>query len=293
MTVFMVGASGNIGRRVVSCLLDRGVEVTALLRESDGPAEPDGPLAEPGVTVVRGDLRQPDAWRKSAVGCDAMFVLTPHQPDQVELQNAAVDVAADVGARVVKISSWGPAVQGDSPVPGARRHWITQQYLVRRQVPHTILCPNYFMQVLINRYSGGVRREGLLRSPAGDRGISMVDARDVAEVAARVLTEDGHDGRTYTLSGPTAPRYEEIAGLLTEVTGRRVTYVDQSDDEFLAWMISEHRQQWEIDHAKAIFALYRQGAGELVTDDVARVIGRSPRAIGEFLAENRRRFMPD
>jgi uncharacterized protein YbjT (DUF2867 family) len=291
MSVFVVGASGNVGRRVVRCLLDRDVAVTALLRETEGPVDPASVFAEPGVTVVRGDLRHPDAWRKSAAGCDALFVLTPHQLDQVELQNAAVDVASDIGARVVKVSSWAPAVHQDSPVPGARRHWITQQYLVRRQLPYTILYPNYFMQVLINRYADGVRRDGRLRSPAGDRGISMVDAADVAEVAARVLTEDGHDGRTYTLSGPTAPRYQEIADLLSELTDRKVTYVDLSDDEFVAWMVSEGRRQWEIDHAVAIFGLYRQGVGELVTDDVERLIGRPPREITEFLIDNRQHFL--
>lgn len=293
MSVFVIGATGNIGRRVVRCLLDRGTPVTALIRDAED-LPPDSPLAHPGVRVVRGDLREPAALAARAQGCEAVFVLTPHAPNQVELQNAAVDVAADIGAGVVKVSSWGPSVREDSPVPGARRHWITQQYIRKRGLPYTILCPNYFMQVLVNRYAGEVRRSGRLVSPAGTRGISMVDAADVADVAAEALSTGAHWGRVYTLSGGRAITYPEIAERLSQLTGRTVRYHDLSEgDEFAAWMAGENRQQWETDHAAAIFGLYRQGIGELVTDDVRAVLGREPRSIDEFLKDNINHFMPD
>jgi uncharacterized protein YbjT (DUF2867 family) len=167
-----------------------------------------------------------------------------------------------------------------------------QQYTIRRQVPYTILGPNYFMRNLVNRSAGDVRRRGVLLSPAGTRGISMVDPRDVAAVAARVLTEDGHRGHTYTLTGPTAPTYAEIAAMLTRLTGREVRYYDIPADEFAAWMESEGREPWETAHAAAIFQLYREGAGELITDDVLRVTGHRPRSIEAFLAETREKFLP-
>jgi uncharacterized protein YbjT (DUF2867 family) len=291
MSVFVVGASGNVGRRVVGALLRHGVEVAALVRDPDAEAPPGSPLRAAGVRLVPGDLRSPGALRVGAAGCDALFLVTPHSPDQVTLQNNAVDVAADIGARVVKVSSFGPAVRADSPVPGARRHWITQQYILRREVPFTILCPNYFMQVLVNRYSAEVRRRGVLLSPAGERGISMIDLGDVAEVAARVLTRTGHAGRTYILTGPAAPTYRQIADLLSRYTGRPIRYHDQSGPEFAAWMAGQQRQQWETDHAAAIFGLYRAGAGELVTDQVQDIIGRPPRTVEEFLAEHTHHFL--
>jgi uncharacterized protein YbjT (DUF2867 family) len=291
MSVFVIGATGNIGRRVVRYLVDRGASVAALVRETEElPA--DSPLALPGVRIVRGDLRQPTALAEQAKGCQAVFVLTPHAPDQVELQNAAVDVAADIGAGVVKVSSWGPAVREDSPVPGARRHWITQQYILKRGLPYTILCPNYFMQVLLNRYAAEVRRSARLVSPAGTRGISMIDAADVAEVAAEALITGSHWGRIYTLSGGRAITYPEIVEQLSKLTGRPVSYHDQSDREFADWMAGEHRQQWETDHAAAIFSLYRQGVGELVTDDVRAVLGREPLSIDDFLKANVQHFLP-
>lgn len=293
MTVLVIGASGNIGRNVVRELVERDVDVVAFVRRSERDNAGNGQLAHPRVRLAEGDLSQPDTVRKAADGATAVFVLTPHAPDQVTLQNAAADAAEAVGARIVKVSSWGPAVHQDSPVPGAYRHWLTQQYIIERGIPFTFLQPNYFMQVLINRYAGEVRRHGVLVSPAGDRGISMVDVRDVAEVAARTLTEPGHEGRSYVLSGPTAPTYHQLAQLLTSLTGRPVAYSDQSDAEFTSWMASEGRKEWETDHAAAIFKLYQAGLGELVTDDVERVTGHPPRTIDSFLLEHRSHFMAE
>ena len=293
MSVLVIGATGNIGQRVVSALLARDASPVAFVRAGERDKPPSGVLADERVRLAYGDLGQPETVVEAARGCESVFVVTPHSPNQVELQMAAVDAAAEVGARVVKVSSWGPAVYDGTPVPGAQRHWITQQKIIERGVPYTFLNPNYFMQVLINRYAKDVRRRGILISPAGDRGISMVHAADVAEVAAVTLTDDSHVGQTYVLSGPTAPRYTEIAEMLTEITGHPVSYYDIPEPEFDEWMRSENRQPWETAHAAGIFALYREGIGELVTDDVEKVTGRPPRHIRDFLQSVKDQFMPD
>lgn len=288
MAVLVIGAAGNVGRHVVRGLVDRDVEVIAFVRE---PA-PDGLFTHPMIREVSGDLGQPETIRKAAADCTAVFILTPHSPDQVALQNAAVDAAADVGARVVKLSSWGPAVRPDSPVPGARRHWITQQYILKRQIPYTFLQPNHFMQVLITRCAGDVRRRGRLVAPAGDRGISMVDARDVAEAAALTLIDPGHDGRTYLLTGPTAPSYGDIAQLVSGLTGRDVSYDDLSEDEYDVWTTDQGRLSWEVEHAASIYRLYRGGVGETITDHIEQITGHPPRSIDHFVAEHRHHFIP-
>jgi uncharacterized protein YbjT (DUF2867 family) len=292
MSVLVIGAAGTVGRLVVQAVLDRGRPVTALVRDTERTVPPGSLLAAPGVTRAIGDLTRPASIRRAMTGCESVFLLTPHSPDQVELQNAAVDAAAESGARLVKLSSWGPSVHAGTSVPGAHRHWQTQQYALSRGVPSTFLCPNYFMHVLINRYAAGVRRRGVLGSPAGWRGISMVDARDVADVAARVLTEDGHVGATYTLSGPTAPTYPKIADLMSQLIGRTVRYHYLSEREFEEWMAAEGRQDWETAHAAAVFAYYRAGGGELVTDDVQAITGRPARPLEDFLAERYAEFLP-
>jgi len=291
MSVLVIGASGNLGRHVVRALLETDAEVTAFVRESEQGTAMADVLEHPRVQIAYGDLTRPDTVLQAARGSESIFVLTPHMLSQVELQKTAVDVAAEVGARIVKVSSWGPAMRADTPVPGARRHWSTQEYIIGRGVPYTFLQPNHFMQVLLTLYSSHVSRTGILPSPPGEGGISMVDARDVAEVAARVLTEKGHDGRTYVLSGRTMPSYVDIAKMLSEVTGRPVrAETDISEGGFYKFMASQGRANWDAEHAWAIYQLYRQGIGELFTDDVERLTGHPPRTIADFLDETRGEF---
>jgi uncharacterized protein YbjT (DUF2867 family) len=286
MAVLVFGATGNIGRQVVRYLVDAGSEVVAFVRESERGGRVTGTLTHPAVRLAYGDLATPATVRRAAAGMRAVFLLTPHSSDQVSLQNAAVDAAADAGARVVKVSSWGPAMYATTPVPGARRHWRTQQYIIERGVPYTFLHPNHFMQVMTNLYGEHVRRTGVLPCPAGQARISMVDVRDVAEAAARVLVEEGHHGRTYTLSGATAVSYFDIAERLSELSGQPVQARDGLTwAQFADFMASVGRADWDAEHAWAIYQRYRAGIGELVTEDVQRLTGHPPRTVDAFLAE--------
>src|SRR5690242_12022233 len=90
MKVLVIGASGNIGQNVVRGLLGLGADVVAFVRDATGEVPPTSPLAQPEVQLASGDLLQPDTVRKAATGCDSVFIVTPHAPNQVTMQNAAV-----------------------------------------------------------------------------------------------------------------------------------------------------------------------------------------------------------
>ncbi|MBD0747743.1 NAD(P)H-binding protein [Streptomyces sp. CBMA152] len=282
MTVFVIGAAGPLGQSVVRALRERDVEVAVLA------GEPERVPAGPGVRVVPGDLGDPDTVRAGAEGCESLFLSSACR---VECQNAAVGVAADVGARLVKMSPWPAAVREDSPAPGARHHWITEQYLAKRGLPYTILSPSYPMQELIRHYAPDVRGRGVLVDPAGGRGVGFVDEHDVAEVAARVLVEPGHEGRTYALTGPAAPTFGEIADMLGQLTSARVVAEELAGADLAAWLAREHRP-WEAELA-SLFQLFREGAAEAVTDDVRSVIGQEPHPLADFLKAHLHQFLPD
>ncbi|WHM35482.1 NAD(P)H-binding protein [Streptomyces sp. BPTC-684] len=282
MTVFVIGAAGGLGQLVVRALRERDVEVAVLARD------PERVPAGPGVRVVAGDLSDPASVRAAAEGCASLFLSASCD---VECQSAAVDVAADVGARLVKMSPWQAAVREDSPAPGARHHWITERYLAKRDLPYTILSPNYPMQELIRHYAPEVRRRGVLVDPAGGRGVSVVDEHDVAEAAARVLTEPGHEGRTYALTGPAAPTFAQLAELLAGLLSAPVSASELAGPELAAWLAREHRP-WEAE-LDALFGQFREGAGEPVTEDVLRVTGHEPRQVADFLKAHLHHFLPD
>jgi uncharacterized protein YbjT (DUF2867 family) len=284
--VLVVGASGNTGAAVIRQLLDRGAKARALVRDRGGEVARAPVLADPGVDLVAGDLARPETLAKAVEGCDGMFVTTPHAPEMCELQGNAIDAATAVGAHVVRVSGWTPSVAADSPAPGGRRHWATEQHLKESGLPYTILQCNYFAQNLVNRNASSIVGNDMLAGPLADARISMVDAADIAAVAACALTEQGHENTTYTLSGPAAVSYQEIVDTLSSLLGRTIRYVDVPPDDFRRWMLENGRLEWEADHALALFEMYRAGLGETVTDAVERVTGQPPQSVESYLRRN-------
>jgi uncharacterized protein YbjT (DUF2867 family) len=281
--ILVVGASGNTGAAVVRHLLERGARPRAMVRDRAGELSRAPVLADPGVELVTGDLARPDTLVDAVQGCTGLFVTTPHAPDMPELQGAAIDAAKTVGAHVVRISGWTPSVAEDSPAPGGRRHWATEQHLKESGLPYTILQCNYFMQNIVNRNASSIVGQDMLAGPLGACRISMLDAADIAAVAACALTDESHANQTYTLSGPSAVSYREIADLLSSMLGRTIGYNDMPVEDFRRWMLENGRLEWEADHALALFEMYRAGLGETVTDVVERVTGRSATPIEDYL----------
>ncbi|WP_303657504.1 hypothetical protein [Halorussus limi] len=114
---------------------------------------------------------------------------------------------------------------------------------------------------------------------------SFVDARDVAEVAAVALTERGHRGRAYDLTGPDALTYRQVAGVFSAVLNRSVEYADSSIPEF-AWHM--HRRGFDWSYVAVMVAIYttaRLGLADRVTEDVSRVLGRDPRTLRAYIAD--------
>ena len=114
----------------------------------------------------------------------------------------------------------------------------------------------------------------------------MIDPRDVAEAAAMVLMTDAHAGETLTLSGPQAITYDQIAEILTRITGRPVAFIPVPDDAARATMVERGMPEWLAGNLVTLFRLLRGGAGAEVTDSFQRVVGRAPRTFAEWAADH-------
>jgi uncharacterized protein YbjT (DUF2867 family) len=216
-TILVTGATGVIGSRTVQNLAAKpGITVRATVHLQPAP------LAD-NIEAVHVDYDDPNALRAAARGVDAAFLITPWVPGQPELARRVLGElhAADV-PRLVRLSSIG-ADREDPPML-MREHADTEKDIVASGIPYTFLRPNSYMSNFVLFY--GPDQEGTIGLPWGDAGVSLVDPADVAEVAAHVLTTDGHDGKGYLLTGPEAITVSEIAEIIAEVTGRNIDYVD-------------------------------------------------------------------
>jgi len=283
-TVLVTGASGMNGAELVRQLSAMGQSVRALVRSR---ARAEG-LDLPGVEVVEGDFGDPASLDRALDGIEKAFLLPPLTRDTVDLQESFIGASKRAGVRhLVRLSAMG-AARGVQ-VSLLRKHYEAAQILAGSEVPHTELQPNGFMQNLLGM-ADMIKQAGTIYQPAGDARVSHIDVRDIARAAARVLTEDGHDGKTYVLTGPAAITYDEIAADLSAATGRPVAYVSVSPEQFLAGAVQSGMPEWLATGIGELFAYYRDGHGALVTDDVARLTGQPATSFAQFARDHAAAF---
>ena len=207
MSVLVLGGTGNVGPHVVSELRALGETPRVLVRDAARARE----LLGADVEVVGGDATDPAVLAGALDGVDSVFLLTPHAFDMADFQLRVIRELRRTGIRIVKLSGTSSAITPDGP-HACRQHWEVERVLEASGQPFVILRPNSFMQVLVGRLMlPALQATGKLMNPLGTAGISLIDARDVGAVAARVLTSSDWDGQTLALTGPRAITYPEIA----------------------------------------------------------------------------------
>jgi uncharacterized protein YbjT (DUF2867 family) len=282
MTVLVIGATGNVGSRVVRELHERGAKVRAFVRDAE--------RAPAGVELAIGDLSETGSVRSALRGVERVFLVCSNVPGQVEYECGAIDAAKAAGvARIVKLSATVASV--DSPLLFPRRHGHIERHLRRSGVPSTVIAPGFFMTNVL-AFTKPIRHTGKLFAPAGGARIAMIHPGDVAAAAAVALVEDGHEGRRYDLTGPHAITYADVARELSEATGRAIEFVDIPDEAARAGMLDAGLPPVDAEYLVTLYGALRNGVGEPTTDAVERLTGAAPRPFAEFAREHAALFQP-
>jgi NAD(P)H dehydrogenase (quinone) len=163
-----------------------------------------------------------------------------------DLQLRVIRALRRTGIRIVKLSGTSSAINPDGP-QACRQHWEIEHVLAASGQPYAVLRPNAFMQTLIDQIMlPAVKATGAIPNAIGAAGISFINARDVGDCAARVLTSPQWDGQTLVLTGPRAVGFAE--------------------------------------HFEEMYQLFRDGRSEFVSGDVERLLGRPPGTVEDHLA---------
>jgi len=271
--ILVTGASGTVGSEVARQLRAQGAPVRVASR-----------TASAGKDALPVDFAHPETLAPALAGVDAVFLLGATLPNQAELETNVVTAAKKAGVkRLVKLSVFGAATEAFG---FARIHRAVEKAIEASGIPFTFLRANGFMQNVANFYAGTIKAQGAFYGSAGEALISHVDVRDIAAVAVKALTEPGHEGRAYTITGPEALTYSQIAQKVSVATGKPVAYVNLTDEQAKQGALGAGLPEFYADLLVDLTRYYRGGTAAEVSGDVAKVTGANPRTFDSFLADH-------
>ncbi len=283
----MTGAAGTVGGELVKLLCARGIVPVALVHSP----EKVGSVYQGCAEVRVADLHNEAETRDAFVRIDKLFLVTPTTPDQVELGEGLLAAASAAGVgHVVKLS-----VMGAEREPGTlfgRWHREVEMAIERSGIAYTFLRPNSFMQNMAGSWGATIAGDGRFYLPTGNATVSWIDARDVALAGAEALLDEGFAGRVLTLTGPTANTYDEVAAMISDVTGRRVEYVDVPEEAARANLATAGIPEPLLTGIMELWSGQKSGSWAAVTADFADATGVPPRGFGAFAHDYRRAWLP-
>jgi uncharacterized protein YbjT (DUF2867 family) len=213
---------------------------------------------------------------------DKLFLLTHPSPKTVEHESNLITEAKKSGiTHIVKQSIMRADLDAD--VEAMRLHRQTEKLIEESGIPYTFLRPNEFMQGFINFQGSTIRSSNAFYIPAEDAKVSFVDARDIAAIAVRALMNgDNHYNKTYVITGPEALSYYQTAEILSNATGKKIDYVNISEEETREALKKTGMDDWLINTILGLYTLYRKGHASEVSSAVEEVTGRKAKAFVEF-----------
>lgn len=278
-SIILTGATGNTGQVIAERLRERGVPFAALARSEKNRNK----LASSGISPIEGDFDEPASLTRALKGFETAYLVCTPDHLLVPRELAFIKAAKDAGVRrIVKCSAYLAAV--DSESQNLRSHGIIERALAQSGLSYTILRPHGFMQTFTLFSWDLVQRAGVVSFPAGDGAMPLVDLRDVAAAAVKVLLEPGHEGRAYDITGPEALRFDQIARIMERVLERPVRYVPGNEHAFGVTAILLGVTPTPREHVMKIARMVRQHRVERVHPTLQE-LGIRPTTYEEFLRD--------
>ena len=285
MTILVTGSTGTIGSQILPRLAHQGTAVHALSRDIGKARVPEG------VAPVAGDLLDVDSMRKALQGGSTLFLLNAVSPQELTQALLTLNLAREAGIqRLVYFSVFN----GDafSEVPHFAAKHAVEKAIARLGIPATILRPNCFMQNDAAFFRDALLGPGLYPFPIGEKGVSMVDVRDIAQIAAAALLQRERSAQalpseTIALVGPQALSGPGVAGIWSGLLGKPVRYTGSDTRPFEA-KLAHHAPGWmAMDMRLMLDGFVAEGMAASASDvqTMTRLLGRSPRSYADFAAE--------
>lgn len=270
--ILVVGASGTVGSELSRLLTARGASVVKATSRT--PTAPD----EVQIDLV-GRVGLPAAF----ASVDRAFLLAPpgHANQEALLAPLIDEVRAQGLKKVVLMTAMGANADENAPMRKAERR------LEASGLTYHIIRPNWFMQNFNTFWLHGIQTAGQIFLPVGTARGSFIDARDIASVAAQLLTDDAQTGREFDLTGPRALDHAEVAAILTQVTGKPIGFTDITPEAMLQGLVGAGLPADYAQFLVTILGFFKAGYSERTTDAVQQITGQAPRAFEQYARDYR------
>lgn len=276
-TILLTGITGNIGSELARLLANEPIPLRALSRDRQRVGQVLGEGLAARIDIVEGDYTDESSLERAMRGIETVFLVSPDPGLEPTVVAAARRAKVK---RIVKSSAIGFKAE---PPEG---HKAVEALIAGSGIGFTFLRPNAFMQTLSAYLPRLIDQEGYFFLPAGDGRTAWIDARDIAAVAARVLTQAGHEGKMYQLTGPAALTMTELAAVLSRHAGKQVQY-QPAPVEVARQKARERGLGRMADFLVMHYQAVQAGGFEQVTAAVAEITGREARSFEQFVSENK------
>jgi uncharacterized protein YbjT (DUF2867 family) len=281
--ILVTGASGTVGREVLKEVAKSGAKHCAMYR-----SEREAKKAPQDTQAVVADFAEKNTLKAALRGVDSIYIVCSPVPELVQLEGNVIDACVETGVKQVVLNSALGAADYDQSFPSWHRK--VEDRLRLTALSWTILRPNSFHQNTTAYYAPTIRTQGAFYSSLGNSRMSYVDVRDVAGVAAKILSGGEHSGKIYELNGPQALTSNELADKIAKASGRAVQYVDIPMEAQRKSMLEMGMPEWQVTALLDLQQYYVNGKGGSLDNLLQHLLGRPPITMDEFLKENAAAF---
>lgn len=276
-TIFVIGASGNVGKEVVKQLLLKGQKVIAAKRPNQNLQE------NAFLRYVTFNFTDPTTWNDCLEGVDRVFLMRPPHISKIkrDMYPFMKHLKQKGIKQVVFLSVQG--AEKNTIVP----HYKVESFLKELEIPYTFVRPSFFMQNLTTTHLAEIRDENMVFVPTGDGKTNFIDVRDIGEIIALLFLDTKHVNKAYTLTGETSFSYKEIAEHLSKHLHRKIEFINPNPVRFLVYHLRQGRKLGMTMVMLVLYSVVKSGSGDITTDTSSALLGRKSLSLDEFIQDNK------
>lgn len=289
-TIFVTGASGQLGRLVIKHLLARGVTANRIVAGTRSPDKLTD-LAATGIEIRHADFDDPERLTDAFKNVGTVLIISTDALDGADrrLQQHRQAVSSAVAAGVKRLAYTSMPNPASSLLSFAPDHLETERAIKATGLPHVIFRNGWYQENLLRSLPDALKSGQWHSASEGGR-TSYAAREEIAEAIAVALATPSTDSRTYTLTGTEALSNEAIAGLAREATGKPLAVIRVTDEQFLTGLKAAGVPDVFVSLLASIEAEVRAGNLSIVTDHLESLIGRSPKRLADYLQEAKAHF---